>query len=172
VLKTISNTDHTSGTGLIATQSRFSLHAGVAVGGGERKKLKKLARYIARPPIAQDRLRLNDLGQVVYQLKKPYSDGISHIVMSPMELLEKITAIIPRHRVHLTRFHGVLAPHYKYRELIVPPKKGDPLPSNENNKNDLVKKTGLLGLDSSSGFFNPRRLQLKATKPSAPQPSQ
>jgi len=33
-----------------------------------------------------------------------------------------------------------LAPHYKYRQLIVPPKKGDSLPSNENNKNDLVKK--------------------------------
>jgi len=60
--------------------------------------------------------------------------------MSPLELLEKITAIIPRPRVHLTRFHGVLAPHYKYRELIVPPKKGDPLPSSKNNKNDLVKK--------------------------------
>ena len=140
VLKTIPNTDHASGTGLVAAHSGFSLHAGVAVGGGERKKLERLARYIARPPIAQDRLRLSDTGQVIYQLKKPYSDGTSHIVMSPLELLEKITAIIPRPRGHLTRFHGVLAPHYKYRELIVPPKKADPLPSNENNKNDLVKK--------------------------------
>jgi len=67
--------------------------------------------------------------------------------------LEKITAIIPRPRVHLTRFHGVLAPHYKYRKLIVPPKKGDSLPSIENNKNDLVKKTELLGLDSLNGFL-------------------
>lgn len=141
VLKTIPSADHASGTGLVATQSGFSLHAGVAVGGGERKKLEKLARYIARPPIAQDRLRLNDLGQVVYALKKPYSDGTSHIVMSPLELLEKITAIIPRPRVHLTRFHGVLAPHYKYRHLVVPAKKAASLPiSNENNKNDLVKK--------------------------------
>lgn len=140
VLKTIPNTDHASGTGLVATHSGFSLHAGVAVGGGERKKLEKLARYIARPPIAQDRLRLSDTGQVIYQLKKPYSDGTSHIVMSPLELLERLTAIIPRPRVHLTRFHGVLAPHYKYRELIVPPKKVDALPSNDKNKNDLVKK--------------------------------
>lgn len=142
VLKSIPNTDHAFGTGLVATHSGFSLHAGVAVGGGERKKLEKLARYIARPPIAQDRLRLNDLGQVVYELKKPYSDGTSHIVMSPLELLEKITAIIPRPRVHLTRFHGVLAPHYKYRHLIVPEKKEDsPSSSNENNKKDLAKKS-------------------------------
>jgi len=94
VLKTMPNTDLTSGSGLVASQSGFSLHAGVAVGGGQRKKLEKLARYIARPPIAQDRLRLSDTGQVIYQLKKPYSDGTSHIVMSPLELLEKITAIL------------------------------------------------------------------------------
>ena len=142
VLKTIPNTDHGSGSGLVVSQSGFSLHAGVAVGGGQRKKLEQLARYIARPPIAQDRLRLNDMGQVVYELKKPYSNGTSHIVMSPLELLEKITAIIPRPRVHLTRFHGVLAPHYKYRHLIVPEKKVEShLNSNENNKNDLVKKS-------------------------------
>ena len=112
--------------GVVASHAGFSLHAGVAVDGGERKKLEKLARYIARPPIAQDRLRLSDTGQVVYELKKPYRDGTSHIVMSPLELLEKITAIIPRPRVHLTRFHGVLAPHYKYRDLVVPKKVESP----------------------------------------------
>jgi hypothetical protein len=49
--------------------------------------------------------------------------------------------IIPRPRLHLTRFHGVLAPNYKYRQLIVPPKKEDALPcSNENNKNERGKE--------------------------------
>lgn len=139
VLKTTPTMDHASGAGLVAVHSGFSLHAGVAVDGGERKKLEKLARYIARPPIAQDRLRLNEQGQVVYELKKPYRDGTSHIVMSPLELLEKITAIIPRPRVHLTRFHGVLAPHYKYRDLVVP-KKVESLPSlEEDRKNEKVK---------------------------------
>ena len=62
--------------------------------------------------------------------------------MSPLELLEKITAIIPRPRVHLSRFHGALAPHYKYRHLIVPEKKVDsPSNSSENNKSDLAKKS-------------------------------
>jgi len=70
VLKAIPNADHVSGTGLVATHSGLSLHAGVAVAGGERKKLEKLARYIARPPIAQDRLRLSEQGEVVYELKK------------------------------------------------------------------------------------------------------
>ena len=39
-----------------------------------------------------------------------------------MELMEKLAALVPRPRVHLTRFHGVLGPHYKYRKLIVPAK--------------------------------------------------
>ncbi len=29
-------------------------------------------------------------------------------------------ALVPRPRVHLTRYHGVLGPHYKYRKQIVP----------------------------------------------------
>ena len=39
-----------------------------------------------------------------------------------MELMEKLAALVPRPRVHLTRFHGVLGPHYKYRKQIVPQK--------------------------------------------------
>lgn len=40
-----------------------------------------------------------------------------------MELLERLVALVPRPRVHLTRYHGVLGPHYKYRKNIVPKKK-------------------------------------------------
>jgi hypothetical protein len=68
-------------------------------------------RYIARPAIATERLSVNSRGQVVYRLKKPYDDGTSHIIMEPLELLEKLAAIVPRPRVHLTRFHGAPAPH-------------------------------------------------------------
>ena len=119
-LKTVPEQDHNSEGGLVAKNSGFSLHAGVTVPGTERKKLEKLCRYIARPAIALERLKLNDNGQVVYSLKKPYSDGTTHIVMTPLELIEKIAAIIPRPRVHLTRFHGILAPNDKHRKFIVP----------------------------------------------------
>ena len=37
-----------------------------------------------------------------------------------MELIERLVALVPRPRVHLTRYHGVLGPHYKYRKQIVP----------------------------------------------------
>ena len=39
--------------------------------------------------------------------------------MTPLELMERLAANLPRPRVHLTRFSGVFAPHYKYRHLGV-----------------------------------------------------
>jgi hypothetical protein len=131
-LKTVSEQDHVETKGLVAKHSGFSLHAGVSVNGDERKKLEKICRYIARPAIAQERLSLNERGQVVYRLKRAYDDGTTHIIMEPLELMEKLAALVPRPKVHLTRFHGVLAPHYKYRDQIVPkpktekPKVDDP----------------------------------------------
>ncbi len=118
-LQTVNDQDHSASHGLVAKNSGFSLHAGVAFNGTERKKIERLCRYITRPAVALERLSLNARGQVVYRLKKPYDDGTTHIVMSPLELLEKLAAIIPRPRVHLTRYSGVFAPHYKYRSLIV-----------------------------------------------------
>jgi hypothetical protein len=118
-LKTLPDADHASFLGLVAKNSGFSLHAGVAMNGSERDKIEKLCRYIARPAVSLDRLRLNERGQVVYTLKRPYDDGTTHIVMSQLELMERLASIVPRPRVHLTRFSGVFAPHYKYRTMVV-----------------------------------------------------
>jgi hypothetical protein len=119
VLKTV-DPDHSTSQGLVVKSSGFSLHAGVVCKADERKKLERICRYIARPAISEERLSVNQNGQVVYQLKKAYDDGTTHVVMEPLELLEKLSAIIPRPRVHLTRFHGILAPHDKHRKQVVP----------------------------------------------------
>jgi hypothetical protein len=107
--------------------------------GQERDKIEKLCRYIARPAVALERLHLNQRGQVVYVLKKPYSDGTTHIVMTQLELLERLAAIVPRRRVHLTRFAGVFAPHYKHRAMIVPKPNAGPL--EEKADDDLPAKS-------------------------------
>ncbi len=119
-LKTVPENDHNTMTGLVANNSGFSLHAGVAMAGNERDKIEKICRYIARPPVAIERLSLNQRGQVIYTLKKPYSDGTTQIVMTQIEFLEKLASIVPRPRVHLTRFAGVFAPHYMHRAMVVP----------------------------------------------------
>lgn len=76
----------------------FSLHANVSCEADERKKLEKLCRYVAQPTIANERLKLTDCGQVMLTLKTPLRDGTTHIVMSPLELLQKLAALVPRSR--------------------------------------------------------------------------
>jgi hypothetical protein len=98
----------------------FSLHAEVCCAAHERKKLEHLCRYITRPAIANERLALNRAGQVVLTLKTPYRDGTTHIVMSPLEFMQRLAALIPRPRLHLIRFHGVLAPNARLRPEIIP----------------------------------------------------
>jgi len=75
VLKSVQDGDHSSRSGLVAKNSGFSLHAGVAAKADERDKLEKICRYIARPAIAEGRLSLSDSGDVIYKFKKPWDDG-------------------------------------------------------------------------------------------------
>lgn len=120
VLSSVPDQDHNTKKGLVANNSGFSLHAGVAVKANEREKLERICRYIARPAVAEERLSTNENGDVIYKFKKPWDDGSTAIKLTPMEFMERLVALVPRPRVHLTRFHGVLAPHYKYRKLVVP----------------------------------------------------
>jgi Putative transposase len=49
-----------------------------------------------------------------------WRDGTTHLVMSPLEFMQRLAALVPRPRLHLIRFHGVLAPYAKLRALVVP----------------------------------------------------
>ncbi|MGH8647142.1 MAG: transposase [Gammaproteobacteria bacterium] len=42
------------------------------------------------------------------------------IVMSPLEFMQRLAALAPRPRLHLIRFHGVLAPNARLRSAIIP----------------------------------------------------
>ena len=83
-----------------------------------------MCRYVARPAKAGGRLRLVDADHLSFALKTPWSDGTSHLLLSPMELLEKLAALVPPPRSHLLRYHGVLAPRARARDRIVPAQPG------------------------------------------------
>ena len=51
----------------------FSLHANVAVSKKNREGLEKPCRYVARGPIAESRLNLDESENVIYELKKTIS---------------------------------------------------------------------------------------------------
>jgi hypothetical protein len=101
------------------------LHAGVACRSNQRKKLERLCRYITRPAIAEQRLSLASNGNVIVALKTPYDDGTSHVVLSPIEFMGRLAALVPKPRVNLTRFHGVFSPRSKLRAHVVPGKPDD-----------------------------------------------
>ncbi len=105
---------------LCADISGFSLHAAVRCGADDRQALEQLCRYITRPALAYERVQTNAVGQVVLKLKTAWRDGTTHLVMSPLEFMQRLAALVPRPRLHLIRFHGVLAPKAKLRALVVP----------------------------------------------------
>jgi hypothetical protein len=55
--------------------------------------LEHLWRYITRPAIANERVSVNHAGQVVLKLKTAYRDGTSHLVMSPLEFMQRLAAL-------------------------------------------------------------------------------
>jgi len=103
-----------------ATVEGFNVHAAVRVGANDRQGLERLARYLSRPPIANNRLEQLPDGRLALRLKRAFRDGTEAIIFTPGELIEKLVLLVPRPRKHLTIFHGVLAPASRLRPLVVP----------------------------------------------------
>jgi hypothetical protein len=59
-------------------------------------------------------------GNVIVELKSPYSDGTTHVVLSPKEFIGRLVALVPKPRKNLTRYHGVFSPNSQLRKKIVP----------------------------------------------------
>jgi len=100
----------------------FSIHANVSVRAGDRKRLEKVARYITRPPIASERLEELPDGRVQYVLRRPWSDGTTAVIYEPLELIDRLVALVPPPGFHRVRYHGVLAPAAPERPAVVPKK--------------------------------------------------
>ena len=80
---------------LSVTHSGFSLHAARQVRSEDRRGLSQLIGYMARGPIAEERLEKTDDGNILYKLKNPWPDGTTGVKLSPSELIEKLMALIP-----------------------------------------------------------------------------
>jgi hypothetical protein len=106
----------------------MSLHADVAVPAGDRRRLERLCRYVARPPLALERLETMADGRLAYRLKTRWRDGTTHVVMERHELLERLAPLIPPSRAHQVRYHGVLAPCASGRDRVVPGRSGPGVP--------------------------------------------
>ncbi|HEX2689477.1 MAG TPA: transposase [Kofleriaceae bacterium] len=96
----------------------FSLHAGVVIADHDRESLERLCRYGARPAFAHDRLAWTADGRISYQLKRPWPDGRTHLVLEPVAFLRRLVGIIPPPRRHLVRYAGIFGPASKARAMV------------------------------------------------------
>jgi hypothetical protein len=104
---------------LCADVAGYNVHAAVRIGARDGAGRERLLRYLLRGPLSHDRLREIDGGRLALTLRKPLRDGTTHLVFDPLELIERLIALIPWPRVHQIRYHGLLAPHAKLRPRIV-----------------------------------------------------
>src|SRR5450759_3032586 len=96
----------------------FSLDASVRIEGADRAGRERLLRYCARPPFALEHLHQHDAEHLVYDIAKPRPAGPSALVLTPLELIAKIAALVPPPRTHRHRYYGVLAPNAPLRAAV------------------------------------------------------
>ena len=88
-----------------ASYEGFSLHANTRVHENDRQGLEQLCRYGARGPLALERLAWREDGRLSYRLKRPAPDGSTHLVLTPLELLRLLAALVPPPRANLVHYH-------------------------------------------------------------------
>ena len=76
----------------------YNLHAGVRVRAFDRQGLERLCRYVSRPPLGRARLEEQDDGSLLLHLKTPWADGTTALHLAPLELVERLVALIPPSR--------------------------------------------------------------------------
>ena len=118
----------------------FSLHADTATGANDRQGLLRLARYGARGPIAESRLSRREDGRYAYETKK----GVT-LVLTAQQLVKRLIALMG---LHLTNFHGVLAPAAVARSTLAPPpsdsRRSVPVPPGKKAKRPRIDWATLL----------------------------
>lgn len=108
--------------------SGFSVDTSVCIAAHDCAGLERLLRYCARQPFASERLRKAG-SELVYRCAKQHSEPgsnphdkrgtkVDEITLTPLELIERIAALVPPPRTHRHRYFGALAPNSPYRAAV------------------------------------------------------
>ncbi|OLP05048.1 putative transposase tnpA2 [Rhodoferax antarcticus ANT.BR] len=101
----------------------FSVDAGVRIKADDRAGLERLLRYCTRPPFAMDRLKQR-ASVLVYRCGKGHTEPLQsdkhsgELVLTPLELINRIAQLVPPPRTHRHRYYGVLAPNSPLRAAV------------------------------------------------------
>lgn len=95
----------------------FSVDASVRIEAADRAGRERLLRYRARPSFAMERLRELDGEHLIYDSPKPGPGGSGPQILTPLELLDCLAALVPPSRIHGPRHFGVLARTAAHRKF-------------------------------------------------------
>jgi hypothetical protein len=91
----------------------MSLPTMISAASGCAATLRVLRSRFARFGVRRD-------GLTVYRVKNAGRGRVKQRVMTPVECLARLAAMVPPPRYPLLRLHGVLAPRHRWRERVVP----------------------------------------------------
>jgi hypothetical protein len=94
---------------------------------------------MARPAIAEERLAILPNGDIKLKLKTPWRDGSEFLIFTPTEFLEKLLALVPLPKFHLTRYYGVFAPASPHRKN---------LPDRPQSKQETINEESAAGAEA------------------------
>ena len=105
--------------------SGFSVDTSVRIEAHDRAGLERLLRYCARPAFSMERLRKAGK-DLVYRCAKQHSEPASEkrgvkvdeLILTPLELIDRIAALVPPPRTHRHRYYGALAPNSPLRAAV------------------------------------------------------
>ena len=144
---------------LCAKMEGFSLHAARTVAANDREGLERLCRYGLRSPLSQERLSVDSDGQVRYQLRRPWFDGRTEIVLEPLTFLRRLAALIPAPYTNMVRYHGIFANRSRDRFRIpLPPSVELPESPPEAGSSASEDVEDIAADHTASSSVRPRRL--------------
>jgi len=79
---------------LCAQYHAFNLHAATKVAANDQQGRLTLCKYILRPLLANDRLKILDDGNVRLDFKKPWSDGTASVDLEPLAFIARLAALV------------------------------------------------------------------------------
>jgi hypothetical protein len=83
-------------------------------------------------------LFLSDEGKLSARLEAEYELRLTQrLILQPrielnFDFIARLAALVPKPRVNLTRYHGVLAPNHRWRGLVTPARRGKGIKSTSN----------------------------------------
>jgi len=101
-----------------ATFCGFNLHASVRIPADDRGRERRCR--IVYPSVIVDRLRLLPDGSIGYCVKKSGRRSSRVRIMTPVQCLARLCALVPPLLYPWTRYRGVIAPRARPRKAILP----------------------------------------------------